>query len=373
MKLDRARVSTILACVAGITLSKSASAATRYVDDDKRECPSAAYRFIQAAVNAASPGDTIKVCPGTYREQVTIPTGKDNIFLGSTVPYAAIIEAPSGMADEKAIVRVRGARYATICSFTITGPGEQECDSLRYGVLVDAGGSATIRQNYITQIQDDVDPNFCPNGVGIQVGNPANGTTGTATLLDNTIDHYQLYGIDVLHAGSNARIIGNDITGDGAEDEIGQEGIFVLAGATAHAAYNTVRDNAAGIFLEDAGSGIYIERNRFEDNNVGIYIVLTDYATVKYNAIRGNGNGIDLIADNHVQVLSNTVSHSEFVGIFADRDARDNTITGNKISFSGRYDAEDDSVGRRTGGTANYWDNNLCSSPTEENRPGLCE
>src|SRR5271170_432364 len=42
------------------------------VDDDKVQCPSAAYTTIQSAVNAANPGDRIHVCAGTYPEQVTI-------------------------------------------------------------------------------------------------------------------------------------------------------------------------------------------------------------------------------------------------------------------------------------------------------------
>jgi putative cell wall-binding protein len=35
------------------------------VDDDKVQCPTAAFTTIQSAVNAASPGDTIRVCAGT--------------------------------------------------------------------------------------------------------------------------------------------------------------------------------------------------------------------------------------------------------------------------------------------------------------------
>ncbi|HEY2936457.1 MAG TPA: hypothetical protein VGJ25_07645 [Gaiellaceae bacterium] len=35
------------------------------------QCPNAPYVTIEAAVDAAQPGDAVKVCPGTYVEQVT--------------------------------------------------------------------------------------------------------------------------------------------------------------------------------------------------------------------------------------------------------------------------------------------------------------
>ena len=39
---------------------------TLVVDDDSVECPKAKFTTIQAAVDAASPGDKIRVCAGTY-------------------------------------------------------------------------------------------------------------------------------------------------------------------------------------------------------------------------------------------------------------------------------------------------------------------
>ena len=43
-----------------------ALAAQSTVDDDRGDCPAAQFTSVQAAVDAAAPGDTIAICPGTY-------------------------------------------------------------------------------------------------------------------------------------------------------------------------------------------------------------------------------------------------------------------------------------------------------------------
>src|SRR5207253_6452122 len=58
---------------------RAAAATTLLVDDDHVQCATAAYTSINAAIAAASPGDTIKVCPGLYNEQVMI--NKNNLTL----------------------------------------------------------------------------------------------------------------------------------------------------------------------------------------------------------------------------------------------------------------------------------------------------
>lgn len=139
----------------GLMASASSSDGNLVVDDDLADCPTATFTSIQAAVNAAPVGAKIRVCRGTYTEQVTIPAGKDGLTLFSTPDLAAVIKAPLVMLDAKAIVRVNGAQNVSIRHFTITGPGSGGCNSIRYGVRVDGGGSALIESNHITLIQED--------------------------------------------------------------------------------------------------------------------------------------------------------------------------------------------------------------------------
>ena len=46
----------------------AAQAAQWTVDDDRGDCPAAQFTSVQAAIDAAAAGDTIAICPGTYRE-----------------------------------------------------------------------------------------------------------------------------------------------------------------------------------------------------------------------------------------------------------------------------------------------------------------
>ncbi|MDO8213202.1 choice-of-anchor D domain-containing protein [Conexibacter sp. CPCC 206217] len=66
-----------LVCVAipAALAPAAASASTFTVDDDSAQCPSAAFRSIQAAVDQAAPWDTIIVCDGIYEEQSTPASG----------------------------------------------------------------------------------------------------------------------------------------------------------------------------------------------------------------------------------------------------------------------------------------------------------
>src|SRR5437588_6372179 len=62
-------------------LEERAVPSTLTVDDDRAQNHHAQYTSIQAAVNNAHPGDTIKVYAGNYREQVTIPSNLNNLRL----------------------------------------------------------------------------------------------------------------------------------------------------------------------------------------------------------------------------------------------------------------------------------------------------
>jgi nitrous oxidase accessory protein NosD len=343
--------------LAGPSAAAAAHGDKLVVDDDLADCPNADYTTIQSAVTAANPNDTIEVCRGTYVEQVTIPASKDDLELRGKPHLQAVIKAPALMVDPKAIVRVNGAQDVKIKDFTITGPGGFGCDSLRWGVRIDMGGSAKIEHNHITLIRD-TPFSGCQNGIGILVGRMFEGQTATAEIKHNLIDAYQKGGIVVDNAGSYAKIEKNEVTGPGPQPTIAPNGIQVSRGAGADLDHNKVTGNAytgavfagTGVLIFQAGTGIVeIDHNKVFENDDGISLYDTDQALVKHNK-----------------------SEDQFVydGLFADMDSSGNRFEGNDAKDNAEHDCHDDSTGTGTAGTANFWIKNKGET---QNRPGLCK
>jgi len=380
---------------------------------------------IQAAVTAAAPGDKIKVCPGTYSEQVTVPAGKDNLSLESTKPLQAIIQAPLVMLTPKAIVRVSGSQNVSIKAFTIQGPGGGTCDSIEYGVRVDTGGSATIEKNHITAIRDQP-LSGCQNGNAVQIGRAAEATTGSGTVKNNTIDDYQKTGVVISNTGSSGTVQDNTITGVGPTAAIAQNGVQVSSGANATVKNNDVSGNvytpqtvvSTGILLFSPGS-VSVENNDVFANDVNVYTFqAAGGVSIKNNETYGGTfDGFDVVSSSGVTLESNKAHDNAFDGFYLNDTtggntlknnmsttngedginldaANDNTLQGNKTNGNARdgvhaastsmnntiqsnnamsntaFDCRDLSVGAGTAGTANFWlmDKGATSSPL-----GICK
>src|SRR5690349_13445752 len=84
-----------LLLAAALTLATTASAEAKLwrVDDDRAQCPTAQFTTVQAAVDAAGPGDDIVVCNGTYPEDVVISGDKGGLRLRADVVHGATVRS----------------------------------------------------------------------------------------------------------------------------------------------------------------------------------------------------------------------------------------------------------------------------------------
>ena len=253
------------------------------VDDDHAQCPNAAFSRIQDAVDAAPPGSQIKVCPGTYPEQVRIT--KNDLTLFSEVPLQAVIQAPLVETYPNSIVTVQDATGVTIRQFTITGPyvavDPGACAGLtdrHTGVRV-IDGSATIYGNHITRVRD-ANPALsgCQDGIAVLIGRQAEDQVGNALLRNNQIDLYQKGGVVVDNAGSYAWVTQNQITGDGLNNITAQNGVQVGRGAAPTSTTTTSRATssrvsgrsrpAAGVLLFETDAHVSTDHNDVFQNGV---------------------------------------------------------------------------------------------------------
>ncbi len=152
------------------------------VDDDgfasATNCDDAstvASMTIQSAINSATPGATIKVCPGNYTEDVNV--NKANIqLLGSGIDVSTITGPFNSGTPNTLLVNANGV---LVDGFTITRNGNNPTDwgsNLKnQGVSLSAPGSGITLQNC----------KIFGNRNGIYVGQSSNGNTIRRNIVDN--------------------------------------------------------------------------------------------------------------------------------------------------------------------------------------------
>ena len=126
-----------------------ASAGTLWVNDDAASyvppgtsCAKAGFATVQAAVDAANAGDTIRVCPGLYDENVVIATA--DLTVVSTGGATSTVIAPTTSAH---VIEIR-ATGLTLRGLTIVAAGFADPD-IGINMAIEGDTGATIVQNSI--------------------------------------------------------------------------------------------------------------------------------------------------------------------------------------------------------------------------------
>jgi hypothetical protein len=285
--------SALLAVLVGSTTS-NAFANTVFVSNTAplspsgRSCEAPQYATIQQAVDAVSPGTSIKVCPGTYAEQLVLE--KSVKVIGAdpasapTVTAPEVVAHPTGPcatgAEADVEVMVCGASPVRLSNLHIDARfSEPTCEVKLYGVLV--GGGATL-----TATHDDVlgarGASGCTSGIGVAVGTTgAVEQTGHATLRGVSVSGYSGFsgrGIAATGAGSSVRVISSVVRG-GVEGASAPAGIEISQGATGKVKGSTIAQNrvvgrglATGIVVDRAGAPVVIANDTLEEDGIGVHL-----------------------------------------------------------------------------------------------------
>jgi hypothetical protein len=267
-------------------------------------CTRPGYATISGALSAAAPGDTIKVCAGTYPEQLAISSPVSLVAHGAvTVQGPSSPSSPlpacdndGGSQPNQDVVDICGPVTVSMTGFTIRGGWPSNvCYGSIYGVAVLGGASLNMSNSTVENIGGDPQTDGCQGGVGIQVGlanDASSGTnsadTGTAALTNVVVKTYQKNGITIDGTGSSATITGATVTGTGETPAIAQNGIQVSDLATATITGSTVSGDecddtpggcgpngvtdvqSAGILLFDAGK-TSVSSTSVSASDIGVY------------------------------------------------------------------------------------------------------
>jgi parallel beta-helix repeat protein len=318
---------------------------------------------IQAAIDAARPGETITVLPGTYHEAVCVTT--DGIKLHGT---GAVLMPPDQPPQ-------------TPCALD---PGGQTIGIAIVGTLDPDTGQVSDPISDVTVSGFRVQ-GFAAFGIGMLGGHNVN-------IVDNTAVDNSEYGI-ARFVSTGGTLKANRATGSA------EAGLYLGDSPNANATIvgNTAWNNGLfGIFVRDSAHGVVVD-NDSRGNCVGIMVVATQPDTpvqnwiVKDNRVHDNtrscppseegppasGIGIALVGAQDSTVQGNTVTGNQPTGpsltsggiavlssaILGGTDPVGNLIRGNLL-----HDNTPDLFYDGTG-TANTFTHNSCQTSSPD---GLC-
>jgi parallel beta-helix repeat protein len=232
--------------------------------------------------------------------------------------------APVMVAGAKAIVDISAARVV-LEGFTIQGLASGPADSIRYGVRIHDGGSATVTGDRVTGIRDADLGDGSANGFGIYAN-----TNGFVAIENNTVDNYQKGGI-LVKGGARGEVENNIVRGAGTTGAIVQNGIqigdaFAEAVRDFEVEHNLVTGNdyansavdgfeAGGILILNQNGGVSVEGNWLTGNQDAIFLAGVANLRVKHNVAVGNSADGILLTDGTdpagpVRPFGNRIDHN---------------------------------------------------------------
>jgi hypothetical protein len=324
----------------------AASAVTTWVSPEPTKapfnsCSTPEFNSIQTAITAAAPGTEIRVCKGSYAEQLTIE--KELSIVGEAGVTVKLPASPANSAtscditkageEDQDLIAICGAAKVAISGVTLdakwTGPAT--CGKQFYGILAGGGANLTVSESSI--VHAGAEPiNGCQQGVAVQIGHAANSQIATAMLSNDKISGYQKNGPTVDGKGSSATISGVTVEGAGPTPATAQNGIQVSRGALATITGSTIKGNecnvascgnanfekleedAAGVLFFEQAKGSSVTKSVINNNDLGVSHIAASGAAEAQAAISED----TLEGDRYASVMLGqgfaTVNNSTMIG-----------------------------------------------------------
>jgi hypothetical protein len=339
------------------------------------------YSTIQAAINAANPGDTIKVAAGIYEEQVVINksltlqgAGDTTIIKPSAGNITQVFTGLFGYGGTKDIAGIVVANVPGGSSVTIKNLKVDE-----RLVTAKPAGADYLAGIFYRETGGLVDT-VTVSGTGQWAPDRAYGiylSAGTKTvsveIKGSSITNFDKNGIEVVGSKLTAGINHNTITGRGSITDEVQNGVNVGRDAVATVNYNTISKLiyqprtswGAGImfynYVSPAGVSATANNNNIIDCQTGI-IFNNANASAEGNIVNGGTVGLigmyaepDTAGGWTASFIGNTISGVRDSGSYQNAAIGANTydsdvtlgvtIQGNDLPGGGTTDADGISVG----------------------------
>ena len=285
-------------------------------------CPDAQFSTIQEAVDHASPGTVIRICPGTYPEQVSITKalslqGESGVVIE---PSSVEDNAMDGLAP---IIRVAGATDVHISDVIVDGTnsGPTACGPTFIGILY-KNASGDVKSVAVRNVKLSTSLNGCQSGLAILIQS-ASGGMSVVDVADSSIHDYQKNGITADGSGTEVQIENNVVTGVGATTGAAQNGIQISSGAGGSISKNTVANHIWSPCVSVTSC---------EAIGIDILVFQSDSVSVEQNVVGISQTGIAIVA-NHATVIQNQVFNT-LIFDGAALTGNDNNASYNSITHS---------------------------------------
>jgi len=323
--------------------------ATIVVGQNAAVCPGAQFAKIQDAVNAASPGDTIQICPGVYAEQVSISKALQvNANNGAILRPSGAAAHTTGLSSGQpiaALLLIENTTDVTVRNLTVDGTDADinACAPDLIGVFF-RNASGQLNHVAVRNAKLSSSFNACQSGSAILLQS-GGGQQSVVDIANSSIHAYQKNGITANEAGTDVTIEGNVVTGLGPTTGAAQNGIQIGFGAAGTIRHNTVANHiwSPCVSVDECtatANGILV----FQSDGISVHDNVVGVAQVGVGIVGNNANvfdndifdsqifdGIELIGDDNT-AQRNQITHSDQAGVLIAGNS--NVVRNNVINES---------------------------------------